>query len=96
MKVPVFLLDSIKRGCANDVLCFFVIQIEINIQPGPPLALIATESPGMPTVSNTKSMATRTIIRSLQLQLIVSHTGCLLICLFVLVCVWILFGERCE
>ena len=47
----------------------FVPQIAIKVHPGVPEQLVPVETPGTPTVSNAHSLASRTLIRCLQLEL---------------------------
>lgn len=45
------------------------MQIVLTANPGPPATLVPLQDPGTPTVSNATNAASRTVIRSLQLEL---------------------------
>jgi len=49
----------------------FFLQIHTKIEADSPVKLVALHEPGMATVSNTKSVQSRYIVRNLHLQLTV-------------------------
>ena len=51
------------------VQMFKCFQINLSVEPGSPAKLVSVEAPGTPTVSNTKSQASRMLIRHMLLEL---------------------------
>ena len=41
----------------------------MDIEPGQPVSLVPVQNPGTPTVSNTKNLASRTLLRNLKFEL---------------------------
>jgi len=54
------------------IFILFLFQLNFVVNPGKPTKLIPLESPGTPTVSNTRNPQSRTLIRSTKFQLVVS------------------------
>ena len=52
---------------------FYSIKLYVDIVPGQPVRLVPVQNPGTPTVSNTKNLASRTLLRSLKFELKVSQ-----------------------